>query len=117
MSQALILGSLLSAVMAALLTALLFWLGFRLIFARKLERAILEVQDEFERRVHAGVVSAGQELMPELRTQVRKGFSDALKGTEAAEMVESYASVVNLGTDLIANRIGQIFGVKPTRSR
>lgn len=103
----------------ALLTALLTWCAAWWMYRQRLEGALqaqLEsIQSEFEARVRAGVLAAGEELLPAFREQVKLGFQDALKETQTGELVESYAGVVNRGADLLASRLGNLFGLKPKK--
>ena len=105
----------LTALLSAGLTwALALWFYKRRV-ASQLQATLEQIQAEFEQRVKRGVLAAGEELLPHLREQVRLGFQDALKQTQTGEMVESYASVVNKGADLIANSVGALFGIKPKK--
>ena len=109
----------LQALLTALLSALLTW-GIAYAFYRRrlgseMQRMLAEVQAEFEARVKAGVLAAGQELLPALREQVKLGFQDALRETQAGSMVEQYAGAVNRSTDALANRLGGLFGAKPRK--
>lgn len=112
MSPTFALGIALTAVLSAALTWALAWLVYRQRVAAQLQTALDEIQNEFERRVKSGVLSAGEELMPQLREQVRLGFQDALKQTEAGEMVESYAGAVNRSTEAVSKRLGTLLGFK-----
>jgi hypothetical protein len=109
------LGIGLTALLSAGLTWLLAWALYRMRLHAETERLLAEVQTEFEARVKSGVLAAGQELLPAFREQVKLGFQDALRETQTGAMVEGYASAVNRSADLLANRIGGLFGVKPPR--
>lgn len=107
----------LHAAITALLSALLTW-GVAYAFYRRrlgteMQKMLGEIQAEFEARVKSGVLAAGEELLPALREQVKLGFQDALRETQAGSMVESYAGAVNRSTDALANRLGGLFGLKP----
>lgn len=115
MTAALGFNVVLTALLSAALTWATAWWFYKRRVATQLEQTLNEIQTEFEQRVKAGVLAAGEELLPQLREQVKLGFQDALKGTEAAEMVENYATVVNRGTDLLANRLGTLFGILPKK--
>lgn len=108
-----------NVVLTALLSAALTWVAAYWYYTRKLskelDRALAEVQTEFEQRVKSGVLSAGQELLPALREQVKLGFQDALRETQTGAMVEGYASAVNRSADILANRLGGVFGLKPRK--
>ena len=103
------------ALAGALLTLLLGGLVLQLWLLPKMRREMEAAQDEFEQRVRRGVEAAGRELLPAFREQVRLGFHDAMKTTETGELVENYASAVNRAADMISDRIGNLFGLKPRR--
>lgn len=115
MTAALGLNVILTALLSAVLTWTLAWWFYRRRLASQLERALEEIQTEFEQRVKSGVLAAGQELLPLLREQIKLGFSDALKETEAGEMVENYAGAVNRGADILASKLGTLFGIRPKK--
>jgi len=109
----------LSAALTAVLTALLTW-GIAYAFYRRrlgteMQKMLGEIQTEFEARVKSGVLAAGVELLPALREQVKLGFQDALRETQTGTMVEQYATAVNRSTDVLANRLGGLFGLKPRK--
>ena len=106
---------LLTAVLSAVLTWVLAWLFYRAQLGAAFERELGAIQAEFEARVKAGVLAAGTELLPALREQVKLGFQDAMRETQTGVMVESYASAVNKTGDVLANRLGGLFGLKPRK--
>lgn len=112
MTTALGFNVILTALLSAALTWAVAWWFYKRRVATQLEQTLQEIQNEFEQRVKAGVLAAGHELLPELREQVKLGFQDALKGSEAGELVENYASAVNRGADIITSRLGTLFGIK-----
>ncbi|MGQ0697339.1 MAG: hypothetical protein ACT4PZ_03750 [Panacagrimonas sp.] len=115
MTTALGIDVLLTALLSAALTwAAAFWFYKRRL-SSELQRTIDEIQVEFEQRVKAGVLAAGEELLPQFREQVKLGFQDALRETQTGELVENYAAAVNLGTGLVSNRLGNLFGIKPKK--
>lgn len=107
-----------NVVLTALLSAALTWVVaywyYKQRLARELHTMLEDIQAEFEQRVKAGVLAAGEELLPAFREQVKLGFQDALRGTQTGEMVESYASAVNFGTELISRRLSGLLGGKPS---
>lgn len=113
MSMMAIVQVLLTAVVSAVLTWVLAWLFYRAQLGNAFERELGRIQTEFEARVKAGVLAAGQELLPALREQVKLGFQDAMRETQTGVMVESYATAVNKTGDVLANRLGGLFGLKP----
>jgi hypothetical protein len=106
---------LLTAVLSAGLTWVLAWLFYRAQLGAAFERELGHIQSEFEARVKAGVLAAGEELLPALREQVKLGFQDAMRETQTGVMVENYASAVNKTGDVLANRLGGLFGLKPRK--
>ena len=106
---------LVTAVLAAALTWLLAWLFYRARLGAAFENELGHIQAEFEARVKAGVLAAGHELLPALREQVKLGFQDALRETQTGAMVEGYATAVNRSADVLANRLGGLFGLKPRK--
>ncbi len=109
----------LQAALTALLSALLTW-GIAYAFYRRrlgteMQKMLGEIQSEFEERVKSGVLAAGTELLPALREQVKLGFQDALRETQTGTMMEQYAGAVNRSTDVLANRLGGLFGLKPRK--
>ena len=108
-----------NVVLTALLSAALTWVAAYWYYTRKLskelDRTLEDIQTQFEQRVKSGVLAAGEELLPAFREQVKLGFQDALRETQTGAMVEGYASAVNKSADILANRIGGMFGLKPRR--
>lgn len=104
-----------TAFLSALATWALAYLWYELRLQAQLNAMLAETQNEFERRVKKGVLEAGEELLPQLREQVRRGFEDALAKSETANVVESAAGVVNLGTDIISSSLSSFLGIKPGR--
>lgn len=107
------LHAVLTALLSATLTWIVAWGFYRQRLGSEVQKMLGEVQAEFEARVKAGVLAAGEELLPTLREQVKLGFQDALRDTQTGTMVEQYAGAVNRSTDALANRLGGLFGVKP----
>jgi hypothetical protein len=93
-------------------TLALAWLAFRFWARPRLAAELEASQQEFERRVKAGVLAAGHELLPALREQVRLGFEDALKGSHAVNIAEGTAKIVSGSADLLVDRLGNLFGLK-----
>lgn len=108
-----------AVVATGLVSALLTWAMAAWLYRNRLEaeldRRLAEIQVEFEARVKAGVLAAGHELLPALREQVKLGFQDALRQTQTGELVESYAGVVNQGAEVLSQRLGGLFGLKPRK--
>jgi len=77
----------------------------------ELDARLLAVQDEFEKRVKAGVLAAGRELLPELRREVSEGFRDVLKASHAAGIAEGTAKVVTGSTDLLVSSLSNLLGL------
>ncbi|HEX4896157.1 MAG TPA: hypothetical protein VFV11_07490 [Solimonas sp.] len=102
---------LVTAVLSSLFTWGLAWLYFRHRLQARLEAETQRLLAEFETRVHAGVLRAGRELLPELRAEVREGFLDALKGSPTAGLVEDAAGAVKTGADLVGG-LASMLGLK-----
>lgn len=106
-------------VMTGLLSAVLTWILAAWLYRSRLQaqfdQRLAEIQAEFEQRVKAGVLAAGQELLPALREQVKLGFQDAIRQTQTGELVESYAGVVNQSAEVLSARLGGLFGFKPRK--
>lgn len=107
--------ALLTALLSAALTWLVAWGFYRQRLGSEMQKMLGEIQGEFEARVKAGVLAAGEELLPALREQVKLGFQDALRETQAGSMVEQYAGAVNRSTDALTSRLGGLFGLKPRK--
>lgn len=108
-----------NVVLTALLSAALTWVAAYWYYTRRLSKSLesmlLEIQEQFEQRVKSGVLAAGEELLPAMREQVKLGFQDAFRESQTAAMVEGYASAMNRSADLLSNRLGGMFGIKPRK--
>lgn len=102
----------LTAAASSAFTLLLGWLLYRQVLEKRLDRQLLEVQAEFERRVKQGVLAAGRELLPEFRREVAAGFADALRDSPASA-VEGGIKVVAESASLLEKGLGSLFGLKP----
>jgi hypothetical protein len=60
--------------------------------------------------VKAGVIAAGTELVPLMREQVKLGFQDALRGSQAAGIVENVAGVASTSSELVAGGLSALLG-------
>jgi hypothetical protein len=101
-----------AALASSALTLALGWLGYRAWAQPRLDAELLRLQDAFEQRVRSGVLSAGRELLPALREQVKLGFQDALKDSHAAGIAEGTAKIVAGSTDLVVDGLSNLFGLK-----
>jgi hypothetical protein len=105
-------------VLIPLLTILLTWAAaywwVRRRFEERLTEQIRVIQDEFERRVKAGVTAAAVELLPQLRAEVREGFKEALAQSPVS-VVEGAARTVSKGADLFGDSLNALFGLKPRK--
>lgn len=89
-----VLSSVFTAIMAA--GVLVWWLQRH--YRREEERLAELVQQ----RVRAGVLEAGEELMPEFRAQVTEGFIEAVKRLpQAGVMGEAARNMARSGADLL----------------
>lgn len=107
-----VLALLVAAVLGGAMALVLAWLWYRLWGARRLDAALVRIQAEFEQHVKRGVLAAGEELLPAFREQVKLGFQDALKDSHAATVAEGTARLVAGSADLLADRLGNLFGLK-----
>ena len=105
-------GIIVTALASSALTLGLGWLAYRAWGRSRLDAELLKVQDAFEQRVRSGVLAAGRELLPALREQVTLGFQDALKDSHAAGIAEGAAKIVSGSTDLLADGLSNLFGLK-----
>ena len=101
-----------TALASSVLTLGLGWLAYRAWAQPRLDAELLRIQEAFEQRVRSGVLAAGHELLPALREQVKLGFQDALKDSHAAGIAEGAAKVVTGSADLLADGLGNLFGLK-----
>ena len=104
--------ALLTAALTAALTWLLAWWLYRQRLRDQLQRQLLEAQEEFERRVQAGVKAAGEELLPAFREQVALGFKDAIRESAPMDLVEDSAKIVSRSAKLLEDGVKSLFGVK-----
>lgn len=110
----------LTALASSTVTLLLAYLIYRRHLQPQLDQQLEQVQVEFEARVKAGVLEAGQELLPQFREQVKLGFTDALAASHTAGLVEETAKVMSVGKDLgagiVETGLNALFGLgKPPR--
>ena len=110
--QAFIAG--LTALLSSVLTWALAYIWFKLRLQPRLDAEIKSMEDEFERRVKAGVLAAGRELLPDFRNEVREGFKEALAQSPLS-MVEGAARTVGKGADLFGDSLNALFGLRPKK--
>ncbi len=83
-----------------------------LVYVKKLkpdlEARLGKVGDEVEERVRAGVLSAGQELLPEFRDKVTEGFTRALAEWPASEVTR----MARTGANLVEDGLNSLFRKK-----
>jgi hypothetical protein len=101
-----------AALASSLITVALAWLWYQAHGRARLEAQLAQAQDEFERRVKAGVSAAAIELLPALREQVALGFTDALGKSHAAGIAEGTAKIVTGSTQLLTESLGNLFGLR-----
>ncbi|PTU32099.1 hypothetical protein [Stenotrophobium rhamnosiphilum] len=111
---------LLTALASSVITLLLAYVLFRWHWEPQLDKRLDQLQIEFESRVKSGVYAAGQELLPDLREQVKLGFVDALSQSHTAGLMEETAKVVSVGKDfgagIVETGLNALFGrPKPTK--
>ena len=113
-------NSVLPWIVVASLSSSMLTLGLAYVFyrgwgERRLDAELLKIQDAFEQRVRSGVLAAGQELLPAFREQITLGFTDALKGSHAANIAEGTAKIVTGSTELLVDSLSNLFGLKPRK--
>ena len=101
-----------AAVAGSLVTLAIVWVWYQASGRARLEAQLAQIQDEFERRVKAGVSAAAVELLPALREQVALGFADALKSSHAAGIAEGTAKIVTGSTQLLTDSLSNLFGLR-----
>jgi hypothetical protein len=101
-----------AAVAGGITSLALAYVAYRLWGESRLERAIAEIEEQFEERVRKGVLAAGEQLLPAFREQVALGFRDALKASHAAGIAEGTAKIVTGSTDLLVDSLSNLFGLK-----
>jgi len=101
-----------TALATSVLTLALGALAWRAWGQPRFDAELLKIQDEFEKRVRAGVLAAGQELLPAFRQQVSAGFAAVLKESHAAGIAEGTAKIVTGSTELLVDRLSDLFGLK-----
>lgn len=87
--------ALLSALATSVLTWLLAWLFYRSRLSQRMDALREDIASELEERVRRGVLSAGEEMLPEFRKQVTEGFLDAVRRTGTVSgMAKTSAEIV-----------------------
>lgn len=99
-----------TALLSSAVTLAAAWILYKTVLEKRLDRQLAEVQDEFERRVKAGVLAAGQELLPQLRKEVEGGFNDALRNSPVSAVEGGVKAAAES-----ANLLGSLLGLKPRR--
>lgn len=102
-----------TAVLSSVVTLSLAYLFYRQKIEPQLRGQLAAIQNEFERRVQQGAVSAGQELLPAFRREVAAGFRDALQGMTAERLGEGTAKAMSRGADLFEKGLRGLFGGPP----
>ena len=101
-----------TALLSSVLTLAGAWILYKTVLEKRLDQQLLEIQDEFERRVKQGVRDAGTDLLPELRKEVAAGFSDAIRSSPVSA-VEGGVKVVAESAGLLEKGLGSLFGLRP----
>ena len=100
-----------TGLVSAIITLIVMWLVYELALKPRLQRQADRMADELEARVRAGVLSAGEELLPKFREQVAAGFKDALAAAARGEHVEeSVRAMARSGAELLEDGLGARFG-------
>ncbi len=102
-----------TGLISATTTLIVMWLAYELVLKPRLQCRAEVLADELEARVRAGVLSAGEELLPKFRQQVTAGFKDALLTAARGEHVEeSVRAMARSGADLLEEGLGALLGRK-----
>lgn len=96
---------------SSVLTLAAAYLFYALWGRSRLEARLALLQGEVEASVKKGVLSAGEELLPELRRQVAGGFADVLEKSHAAGIAEGTAKIVTSSTDMVTGAISSLLGL------
>lgn len=99
-----------TALLSSALTLAGAWVLYKTVLEKRLDQQLLEIQNEFERRVKAGVLAAGEELLPSLRKEVEAGFSDALRNSPVSAVEGGVKAAAES-----ASLLGSLLGLKPRR--
>ena len=101
----------------ALLSSALTLGASYLLFQRKLKNDLRarfeELSVEAKERIKQGVIEAGMELLPKLRSEVREGFKEAVRDAVKPDVIEKTAkNMADIGSNLIENSLKALFGTK-----
>lgn len=105
------LSILLTALFSSALTWAIAYVYFRVRLRDMLKQELQVVQNNFEERVKSGALAAGRELLPQVREQVRMGFLDVLKESDAVGIVENTAGVMKQGADMVSDGISALINM------
>lgn len=107
-----------TALLSSMLTWLIAWAFFKFHLADEVDALKQQIGDELEERVRSGVVSGGQELLPEFRKEVKEGFLDALRGAPVSgAMSDAARNVAKTGAELLGTGIDSLLKPRPRRRR
>lgn len=95
-----------TAVLTAILTVGLMALYYHKYLNREIDRKLDHAAEEMEARVKQGVLSAGEELLPQFRDKVTEGFLRALSDWPSSE----FTKVAKTGASLVEEGLSTIFG-------
>lgn len=102
---------LITALVTSIVTLCLAAVVYKVFLAGRIERRAEQIGDDLEQRVRAGVMQAGEDLLPKFREQVALGFKDALAAAARGEHVEeSVRAMARSGADLLEEGLGALFG-------
>ncbi|MBE7438415.1 MAG: hypothetical protein HS115_08190 [Spirochaetales bacterium] len=103
----------LTALCSSLLTALIFFLGYKLYLKKEIEADLDRLVVRAREEIRSGLLEAGRELLPELRTEVADGFKDAMSSAVKGEILSKSAQdVARTGSEIVENSLAMIFGLK-----
>lgn len=78
---------------------------------RNLQRMLTEVGDVVERRVRAGAIQAGEDLLPEVKKRIQESFEHAILGLASGGTVErSLEEAAKSGARKLGERLDSILG-------
>lgn len=97
---------LLTAGASAITTLVLAGCIYQLVILPALEKRLAQVAEEMETRVQHGVETAGQNLLPEFRANVRDGFLDAMAQWPASE----FRNATRTGAEFVEEGLSSLFG-------
>ena len=104
---------LVTAIASSVLTWLLAALWWKLRLQGQLEARLEALADTMEQRVRSGVLAAGEELAPQFRGEVERGFRQALIAVASgADIDDSVKAMAKSSIDLVSSSLDTLLGRK-----